>query len=50
MTVRWVENARGGGAPRDRARVTQAALARTPAAPGRSAGTARQAEDERDRR
>jgi hypothetical protein len=47
MTVRWVENARGGGAPRDRARVTQVVPARTPARP---TGTARRAADERDRR
>ncbi|SFW78009.1 hypothetical protein [Amycolatopsis australiensis] len=47
MTVRWVENARGGRAPRDRTPSTPDALARA-AAP--ASGTARQATAGRDRR
>ncbi|WP_020638188.1 hypothetical protein [Amycolatopsis balhimycina] len=50
MTVRWVENARGGGTPHDRVPSAQAAHARANASAGRPAETARPATDERDRR
>ncbi|MEU5261130.1 hypothetical protein [Amycolatopsis sp. NPDC021455] len=47
MTVRWVENTRGGGTPHDRVRSEQAAPARPDGAP---TGTARQGTGERSRR
>ena len=47
MTVRWVENARGGGTPQDHVRPAPDAPARSD---GRPAGTGRRATDERDRR
>ncbi|WIX91487.1 hypothetical protein [Amycolatopsis sp. DG1A-15b] len=50
MTVRWVENARGGGTPDDRVRSARAALARADAPAARPTGTARRPTDERERR
>ncbi|MET8996254.1 hypothetical protein [Amycolatopsis sp. NPDC004169] len=49
MTVRWVERARAGGTPHERARPEQDARVATSA--GReAAGAARRAEEERGRR